>query len=260
MTAVLNKTDKRALVQKYLHSYLSVIVAVALAVSAVFAIMSIGSGSSFLGAMRYKFSKTPNVLTVGEQLIEVFSYLSPLFLSFAFFLMFFTKEKLPQLKGIVLSIATLITLSGITLFVCLNTYNIIDLFNTLSKNADYTGPEMKAYYTNTIILLTSYQVLLPVFAGTLVRFVAGVRKTIMTDTVDIGGASAFAITGLALSLWHILALPLSSRLMREYFQHTSTESSGYYMSEIASILCALLTATFAYIYYLKGKEVTKANK
>lgn len=249
-----NKTDKRAPILKFLSGYLTAAVALLFAVYAAFSIMAITTGSSFLGAVRFKFSKTPGVLTLGEQLIEVFSYLSPLLLAVAFFLIFFLQKKAPKICAVFLSVAILASLSGITLFACLNTYNIMDLFNTLSANTKYIGPEMKAYYTNTLIVLASYQILLPVFAGTLVRFASGVKKTLLTDTVDTGGALPFAITNLLLAFWHIISLPLSSKLTTEYFQRSNTESTGYYISEITAILCALLMGIFAYIYYLKGKK------
>lgn len=249
----LKKKDKT----NFFSGYFTLILVVAFVAAFFFSIPSINSDSSFLGAIRYKFSKTPGVLTLGEQLIDCFSYLSPLLLAIAFFSLFCISDKLPSLTCVILSIATLISVAGIALFACLNTYNIIELFNA-NSNAKHVGPEMKAYYTNTLIVLVSYQIVLPIFAGTLVRFICAVRKTILTDTSDTSGTLPFAVANLLLAIWHTLSLGLSSRLMKEYFERTQTDSTFYYVCEIIIILCSLLLGAFAHLYHLKGKIRTTA--
>lgn len=224
----------------------------------IFSTISAQSKSTFLNAVKFEFTKTPHVLTFGEQLLDFVMIAAPLFLAFAFAVMFFISKKFPVISSNILLLATLIALSGITVFVCLSAYNIIETFNALSDSKLIEGNEVaQNTFTETLITLIPYHFLLIVYAGSFTSFALGIKKQLLKANDRSIGALVFSISNLLLAIWHLIITINPPAIVTNYFAEPSTNKNQFIFCEISIILCFATVAIFTLLYHKNRRSNTQ---
>lgn len=225
----------------------------------IFSTLAADTKANFLNIIKERFTKTPMVLTIGEQIMDFTNIAAPLLLALAFAALFFLHEKFPVLSSTVLLIAALVALSGITVFACLNTYNIIETFNARAL-AVKSGAEAETLneLTNVLATLISYQLLLIIYAGSIVSFSTNIKKQSTGGHTKSGGAVAFSIANALLAVYHLVTLITPPALTENYFDIHYTNRNLYTYSEISNLLCFATVAVLSFLFARSFK--TKKSK
>lgn len=227
----------------------------------IFGIMASNSKSTFLNITKDRFTKTPTVLTFGEQLMDFVAIAGPLLFAIAFVFLFFLFDKTPVLSATVMLAAALVALCGITVFVCLNAYNIIETFSELSKSAESKTPKFsQKELKDTLLMILPYHILLIFYAGALTSFTGTIKKEALDKPVKSGGLVAFSVANGLLAIRHLFVLITPSSFTNDYFNKNSINKSGFIFCELSNALCFATVAVFAYLLFRRHKSINAQRK
>ncbi len=244
--------------RRFLQKPLTLVVAALYFLVFIFSTIAADSKSTFLSALKERFTKTPYVDTFGEQIMDFVFIFAPLLLSVAFLFIFFLHKQLPVLSSTVLLVAALVTLSGITVFVCLNTYNILETFNAHANAVEFAADNEPELY-NILLTLVPYQIFLIIYAGSLVSFSMNIKGQTLGNKAKSGGAFAFSLANLILAVWHLGMIISPLTFVTNYFNTNALDKGKFIICEVALVLCFAATHIFSLLYGLSAKKCQKEN-
>lgn len=243
--------------QRLLFKPFTLIISILYLATFLFTLTATNAGSTFIHIIKDNFTHTSTVLTFGEQLMDFVAWASPLLLAVSFACIYLLGNKAPRITSALFLISSLVTISGITVFVCLNTYTIIDTFSNLSKLTEYAQDSSRTFYEQILTSLIPYHILLVFYAGSLANFSLNVKKDLLGASPSKASALSFATANALLAVWHIITLLTPMQYIDNYFTTQFVDKSGFIFTELSAAVCFAAVAVFAFIYSRQNQPENK---